>query len=301
MSLGLYVFGALLAAAGVMMIGFGIPINEFSLGNTLILAGSTALAGGLVVVGLGATVGRLDRIAEALARPAARPASRAAVETGEPALPPAREARVPFPPKPASRDQRAESPRAAASEIEPPEEAVIERPRPAFTPVFRSGEPPIVEDSDDVTLSPRPPFRPAGPRGDAPDFAGEKAWPSASSPDRLRRGEPSEQGRQASAETIARSGTASSRQPGLFESVWSSSRKRAAAEPAEAHERPAHEPSRTETGDEPPMPVSILKSGIVDGMAYTLYTDGSIEAELAEGVVRFASIEELRTHLERGD
>jgi hypothetical protein len=46
-------------------------------------------------------------------------------------------------------------------------------------------------------------------------------------------------------------------------------------------------------------PASILKSGVVDGMAYTLYTDGSIEAELAQGVVRFGSIEELRNHLEK--
>ena len=44
----------------------------------------------------------------------------------------------------------------------------------------------------------------------------------------------------------------------------------------------------------------MLKSGVVDGMAYTLYTDGSIEAELAQGVVRFGSIEELRNHLEKG-
>ncbi len=52
------------------------------------------------------------------------------------------------------------------------------------------------------------------------------------------------------------------------------------------------EPARAE-------PVSVLKSGVVDGMAYTLYTDGSIEAELAQGVVRFGSIEELRNHLEK--
>ena len=48
-----------------------------------------------------------------------------------------------------------------------------------------------------------------------------------------------------------------------------------------------------------PRPVSILKSGVVDGMAYTLYTDGSIEAQLPQGIVRFASIDELRAHLER--
>ena len=48
----------------------------------------------------------------------------------------------------------------------------------------------------------------------------------------------------------------------------------------------------------PPEPeVGIFKSGVIDGMAYTLYTDGSIEAELAHGTVKFASIEELRAYL----
>ena len=45
--------------------------------------------------------------------------------------------------------------------------------------------------------------------------------------------------------------------------------------------------------------VSILKSGVVDGMAYTLYSDGSIEAQLPQGTMRFGSITELRNHLER--
>jgi hypothetical protein len=46
-------------------------------------------------------------------------------------------------------------------------------------------------------------------------------------------------------------------------------------------------------------PVAILKSGVVDGMGYTLYVDGSIEAELPDGTLRFASINELRAHLEK--
>src|SRR5262249_22281108 len=48
-------------------------------------------------------------------------------------------------------------------------------------------------------------------------------------------------------------------------------------------------------------PIAILKSGVIDGMAYTLYTDGSIEAELPQGTMRFGSIEELRAHLEKTD
>ena len=43
--------------------------------------------------------------------------------------------------------------------------------------------------------------------------------------------------------------------------------------------------------------VRIFKSGVIDGMAYTLYTDGSIEAELPQGTVKFASIDELRAYL----
>jgi hypothetical protein len=48
---------------------------------------------------------------------------------------------------------------------------------------------------------------------------------------------------------------------------------------------------------EPPS-AAILKSGVVDGMAYTLYADGSIEANLPHGTVRFGSIAELRAHIE---
>jgi hypothetical protein len=33
-------------------------------------------------------------------------------------------------------------------------------------------------------------------------------------------------------------------------------------------------------------------------MAYTLYADGSIEAQLPRGTVRFGSIAELRAHIE---
>ena len=39
--------------------------------------------------------------------------------------------------------------------------------------------------------------------------------------------------------------------------------------------------------------------GVVDGMAYSLYSDGSIEAQMPEGMMRFASIDELRAHLDQ--
>jgi hypothetical protein len=64
--------------------------------------------------------------------------------------------------------------------------------------------------------------------------------------------------------------------------------------PGGPSDRPSAEPAQ------PPgrQGVSILKSGVVDGMAYTLYSDGSIEAQLPQGTMRFNSIEELRLQLE---
>jgi len=49
-------------------------------------------------------------------------------------------------------------------------------------------------------------------------------------------------------------------------------------------------------GEEAP---AVLKSGVIDGMGYTLYTDGSIDAAFGNDTLRFASIEDLRRHLEQ--
>jgi len=64
------------------------------------------------------------------------------------------------------------------------------------------------------------------------------------------------------------------------------------SEPGAGADRPA-----ASSGDQPA--VTVLKSGVVDGMAYSLYSDGSIEAQMPEGMMRFASIDELRLHLDQ--
>jgi hypothetical protein len=72
-----------------------------------------------------------------------------------------------------------------------------------------------------------------------------------------------------------------------------------AAEPTQFQFRePAPEP-HFETRAEAAAQISVLKSGVVDGMAYTLYSDGSIEAQLPQGTLRFGSITELRNHIEQ--
>jgi hypothetical protein len=42
---------------------------------------------------------------------------------------------------------------------------------------------------------------------------------------------------------------------------------------------------------------TVYKSGVIDGMAYTLFMDGAIEAELPQGRVKFGSIDELQKYL----
>jgi hypothetical protein len=69
-------------------------------------------------------------------------------------------------------------------------------------------------------------------------------------------------------------------------------------QPAAAAERPMAPASAPSPRPEAPRAAAIIKSGVVDGMAYTLYADGSIEAQLPHGTVRFGSITELRAHIE---
>jgi hypothetical protein len=46
-------------------------------------------------------------------------------------------------------------------------------------------------------------------------------------------------------------------------------------------------------------PSRVLKSGTVNDIAYTLFSDGSIETPTPEGTLRFASIDDFRQHLEK--
>ena len=106
------------------------------------------------------------------------------------------------------------------------------------------------------------------------------------------------------------------RRANLFDALWpadAKSRTQFSKEAVARDLRPepvmaAHQPADPNAPEERSLPraaeeqraVSVLKSGVIDGMAYTLYTDGSIEAQLSQNTVRFNSISELREHLESG-
>ncbi len=316
MSVLLIVVGALVAAVGVGMIGYGIPINEFSFGNTLIIAGTVAVVGGIIVFAIGVAVGQLRRIAEMLAtRTPEQP--RRPLEVFEPpstARATSTPNRIPFPPRPKPATEIPETipepPPAAAPVAE-------EHPAPIAAPMLRNPEMPVaaveqfeVQEYAAVSLSPQE--LTASP---APAELAEPVPPPPSSPDSIiaspaaeRRPEPPP----AFEDEAWRSMPPPMPPPPLpppsrmerqsqstyFDTMWPAD-SRPAKRPLFEEPNPKPEPELppAPAPAAPSEPAAILKSGVVDGMGYTLYVDGSIEAELPNGTLRFASINELREHL----
>ncbi len=242
--------GVVAILAGAAMIGFGIPINEFGLGNTLIAAGTTALVGGFVVVGLAATVGQLTRIAGLLGSGA--PVRRAAA-----------------PPVPADAAEAGQVEPVPVAAMPPPPAAGLERTEPWPVPT-----PPV--EAAGQSAPPRPAARTKTAEVDSSGGTSSVKGTAAARPLRTppRRGEIP---------------------------VVLSPRERMEgtrpAEPSVKSPEPIESAPAGSTSPDAAPAVTILKSGVIDGMAYTLYSDGSIEAELPEGTMRFPSIDDLRLHL----
>ena len=322
MSVLLSVLGVLSVLAGVAAIAFGIPVKEFSFGNTLIESGTVAVVGGLIVLGLGAAIAQLHRIVEMLG---ARPLSRAGRGL-EPFEVPAHLGhdgeRIPFPPIRRSEGKSEPKPEVTADEARPqPAEPLVYPPTADDKAEMEPGldlplalhnpDVPLMaeEEAEGLPLSPRdaaaaPPVPFLEPPKVPPrSFGPPSPEPLSFEPPPLEppwRAPPRRQDRPS------------------FDSMWPVQPRTPAPEPPSSPHQPV--PSRAETipragatrmpesqpepepehEREPDVqPVAILKSGVVDGMGYTLYVDGSIEAELPDGTLRFASINELRTHLEK--
>jgi hypothetical protein len=296
----LFGIGVFAVVAGLVMIGFGIPINEFSFGNTLISAGTTASVGGLVIIAVGVAVGQLRRIAGILADPVQAPS------LGRLPLPaddaefgaPARKgpAMAPVPAPAVSQGGRGPSrPKADPFAAAPEPAHLDERPDQSFAPSLRNPDEAALAVDDDISLSPRHPQGAAAPVVIPPNALDRTSdsfdWrvppPAANAP-------------------------GARPQPANFDAMWPAEGK-AEGKPAKAPSagapsgatRPEAKPDvmpagrRAEPDMAKPRTVAVLKSGVVDGMGYTLYVDGSIEAELPQGTLRFASINELRSHLEK--
>ncbi|HEY6381703.1 MAG TPA: hypothetical protein VIY07_07840 [Pseudolabrys sp.] len=289
----LYGIGIFALFAGLMMVGFGIPINEFSFGNTLISAGTTAAVGGLIIIGLGVLTGQVRRLSQTLAMQ--EPGQRQPIETPEIADATA-QVRVPFPARSRPEPHTAAHAGAAMSTAAPFEDLAE-----SVVPTLRNPDESTVAAEDDVSLSPRHPLAPASPG--AGDLGGPRAGSGpapGSMPDKSR--EPA-----AGWRSVAVSSTSASQERPIhtanFDAMWPAEVKLPKAStgtPLEAKPEPSSHDTvsrRREAEPQKARSPAVLRSGVVDGMGYTLYVDGSIEAELPQGTLRFASINELRSHL----
>jgi hypothetical protein len=295
MLMALLIAGIAFLLAGLGGIALGIPVKEFSFGNTEILAGVIVGCTGAIMLSLWITIRELKtlarRVGSAVVPPIPRPPFSLPSALTDPSpyeggledngllpgldeIEPEPEAPAPsMPSRPwheetATRGRRGETP-LPEEELPATPSAIKPRRNLMFTSTARRerereerlDEAEIADPKPAVTASPLP-FRPTP---DAPQQPAnfEDTWPP---PERAR--------------------------------ILDATSRRAGRAPAAIAER-AMLPVPGEAPVEEPPQVTILKSGVVDGMAYSLYSDGSIEAQMPEGMMRFSSIDELRAHLDQ--
>jgi hypothetical protein len=324
----LMALAVVLTAAGVGMVVFGIPINAFSLGNTLIVSGTTAICGGLILVALAVAYRQLRRIADALTR--AGPRVPRPLDLADPYAPGSLRssgpptARIPLPREgeaPGAEQRTPDAPYhpesrpAYRTEPEHASELRTEFGTEARQPEWSDHHPerrvdvrretrflPREQRAEDRYVQP-----PA--RSSPSDYASERQRARSS---RNEIGEEPEAvhsagraprlplppsiaavfGPRPSGERAENFGEPEADAAGREDPGQAAPTFEPAAPAAGPESVPEEEPEEANAG-------AVLKSGVVDGLAYTLYADGSIAAELPEGRRRFASINELRTHLEQ--
>jgi hypothetical protein len=290
----LLILGAVIAAAGAALVGSGVSVQEHTFDPAIITPGAVAIVGGLILMGLGLAVRALGRIERALIE---RPIVRTARPDDATAKPPVIELpttpAIAFPLKSAAepRPQPTLPEIAAAPAL--PEDAAVERLREQFPTLVRVENAPVVAETD-VSLLPKSPLR-ADEEVAAVSLHTNGAAPAKAAP-RLE---------------VSARGPVRRERPKNIDTFWPKRQRPgqqvAAAQPAApalaVESAPSDESAAVvqsaRAAPDAPTPVSILKSGVVDGMAYTLYSDGSIEAQLPQGTLRFGSIAELRNHIEQ--
>lgn len=264
--------------AGLLAIAYGFLL-DLSFGNTLILAGAFGVCSGLIVLGQTAVVHELRNLGRKLGpRMAAEVRSRPGA--GEEGFAPPRDLGTPM-------------------EAMPPAIPT------ASVPPWRDEAPSRDRMRQDPTVAPPPEVvEPASPKRRNLLFS------STVRKDRERPQAPVEEAADTDQQALPE---ASDAPPASFEEAWpramlpseAMAQRRAARAAFAQGKAGAAPPDRSAPAPAPrdaPPPATaamVIKSGVVDGMAYSLYSDGSIEAEMPEGMMRFASIDELRAHLDQ--
>lgn len=267
MHLLLFVIGLALAAAGVAMLRFAVPIDDV-VGAALFTSGTVALVGAVLMMALALTLRIIGRIFERLyIQPLPLPPL-AALERDDPAPRAARPAEAPT--------GRAESGlrpstllgwlgSSPAPKTESPPESESPETSPASTPEV---------DLAALARIPEPPREPPMP---SPPASPSLRPPTPATP--------------APAPSLSRS----PQLPPLPTPV--PPLKRAPPPPPPLSPPPIRSRTRSGGAAVKKAESEVYRSGVIDGMSYSLFMDGSIQAELPQGTVKFASVDELQRYL----
>jgi len=276
----LLVAGIGVILAGVLAIGFGIPVKEFGFGNTLILTGTIGGCTGLIMISLAVAVRELKKFAPQQ--------QQYAPESAPVARLPKRDLQLPAPDADSSDEDRPAEPSGP----------LFSRDQPGRS--AEGGSPPWQDEAQRARAAAvTPPAEPEEPKRRNLLFSSTR-----------RERERAEADAAAAAAGEAAPAAEGAAPAKGFEDAWPTTERpraeafRRAARAPTTFQEPAAEEQLIPERYVPPAPaetagVTVLKSGTVDGMSYSLYSDGSIEAQMPEGMMRFSSIDELRDHLDQ--
>jgi hypothetical protein len=286
----LLIGGVSLLLAGLLAVGFGIPVKEFSFGNTMILAGAIVACTGVLMIAIWTAVRELKKVVRQLG-PEITAASNgtsmsASGSLTSPGMATPEDGGFLFGGG-QSVATSATAERSAQSEALP-HSSWLEQSEPRDRGAVQSQE----------SIEPNPTAKPrrnllfaSTSRRERERAQGQM---SESSLGDFSPGTPL-----TSSQESAREGSTET-PPAQSDDVWAKPGRGRSSEPS-SQRRNSRAPTSPQpagrTEDQPA--VTVLKSGVVDGMAYSLYSDGSIEAQMPEGMMRFASIDELRAHLDQ--
>jgi hypothetical protein len=292
-----WVAGALVTLAGLALVAAGVIPRDGAIDSGTLTAGTIAAVGGLLLIGIGLAVRELRRIGRVIA---SRPPHAVPLDEDQAAdfVEAHSQPRISLPRKPGLTATSAATFAAAAQALD---DTTSDHLRTRIPSRDQRDEEPAFTEGDAAPVS-RLPLRSEDFRERRDTAAKGYTGNGATPPRGITDFEPRPR----------LAGSPATPKAKVFNAFWSGGQRReqptAASQAAAAVARalpagapaPASQafPDMVAVPSDQPSAVTILKSGVIEGMAYTLYSDGSIEAQLPQGTLRFGSIAALRDHIE---